>query len=1107
MGGKFTVPLGNSDLSFSQKQFIVDSNYSFAICKDGEDVSTIFDLNEIVLWHQNNPGQGDKSGQLDVVPENILLSPPIAKYTDKNISCDSTPVENIWKNHSDLKIIKLRQDQEAIASESDMEQFQSIYLLRISSFKTQEDINNYKEDIMNKFEIVEPTRVEIEKSKTIENQSQAIRKFQNVLRSYYNDILVGNVEQQVLYYLQDLKKASQGNAFDSAIGRILSFDVSYDVENMLFTDEIFADQQKKSSFYNILESLESLLSVCTTLIEIVEQTKYRNQYEKIHTIQLVTSKDNIDIEFTPLQNDPSIEYVLQGNVLTIYNEDGIDLEFSKKQYVYDEDNSISNEDAIKKYLYLLLSFHDFEAQSKLKVIFSLLCIYLICYLHFILIEVFIITNIWLENENIDILIQTMAESFGNASVEGAGYSSKVVNAECHGTCPVVLKLYGAEDSENSPSPDDPLYEEWMKSEDRFVPLYVPSNISIEDDYFIEFRNIEYTITNAVYDEDDTSNKKKLVEVKLMAVGKNDNSCRSKSLNMLPFDITQGQTLNVYLKKKNITDIRSDYTNTGNDLKKLNSKLEKYKTNINRLSNKNDNQLRMMKNIDIRSYIYYVIFAVIVIAALGIFVFDINQLLKLYVMLAILGVIVLMNIVNYFLNYDVIEGFNVLKKYKEHFENQESAGSDFIIKYEFLNKKLANTNGEDYNLKNVGNITLVLETVDTPSHVIFNGSSYLEIPNQNCDLSVFSVTDFTIEFSMYIPSDILAEQESFTIIDTYSKDENNNHKGWFIELTPNNLNVNIAIDEKRGVGITSTESAETNYQTSNKIKRNSYLFDKFDEWVTVRVDVNREDSSYNVTCLYSTVEEPNIEAESVSEYVSDIAPTVVEDPIISSELSLGTPLSVRIGNRNQEHIGDKDYIIRSGVKMKLLRYVTKRENIADGVCKNGGDVSENVFETINELSPEIKRNIVNESNNNMAEILNVLLEKFMSYLLSSQSNNMYKTITGTLKNEMKTFTGYEQKYKYKIESDKKSLNAMKHEMIQKTGMINFLSVSFLIVAVILLLYVYVNTNKYNEIFIGIVVILLLINLYQYYYTILHPVRTKAINKYWYTISDENERIMS
>lgn len=1081
MGGKFTVPLGNSDLSFSQKQFIVDSDYSFAICKEGENVSTIFDLKEIVLWHQNNPNRGERSGEFEIVPENVILSPPIAKLTDKNISCDSTPVEDIWENHSNLKIIKLRQGQNRIKSESDMNNFQSLYMMRISSFKSQEDIDNYKEDIMQLFEIVEPTKAEVERSKRIAFQSRRIRNFQNIFRSYFNDLLIENNEQQVLYYLQDFKKGSSGNRFDSAISRILSFDVSQKSENMLFSDDDFT-----VSFVN---TMISLFTTCQVLTEIVFQNKYRNQYENIHTIHLITSKG--DMVMTPLKNDSTFEYMLQGNVLTIYNEKIMPFEFSKNEYVYNEDVNISNEDALKNYLYLLLSYKNFNVQSKLFVIFCVLYIFYISMLHFLKMEYFVTNNVLLENEDMDKMIQNMTRIFGNISAKNLGYHSRVVNAKCSSTCPVILKLFGAEDTENSPDRSDPSYKEWANSDARFVPLYVPQNMSIEDDYFIEIRNVEYTITNAVYDQNDTSTEKKLVEVKLMAVGSNDNSCRAKSMNMLPIDITAGQNVRVNLKKKNITDIKSDYTHTGNELHKLNSILEKYKRNINRLSAKNDNQLRMMKNIDIRSYIYYVIFAIIAISGIGIFVFDINQIIKLYVMIAILAIIMIMNIVNYFLNYDVIEGFHALKKKKEHFENQ--TGSDFIIKYEFINQSLANTNSEDYALKNVGNMTLVLETADSPSHVMFNGSSYLEIPNQNCDLSVFSVEDFTIEFSMYIPSDVLVEQESFTIIDTYSKDANNHHKGWFIELTKNNLNVNVAIDEKRG----NTD----NYQMSNKVDRNSYVFDKFDEWVTVRIDVNKSENTYNVTCMYSTEEESNIQAESVTQY----APTVFEGQIVSTDLALGTPINVRIGNRNQGHIGDKDYIIRNGVKMDFLRYITKRENIRDGVCKNGG--MESGTDAVIEVSIEDKKSFVNNSNNDIVDILSEILKKYMVYLLSSQSDKLYKSLTGSLKNEMRTFSGYEQMYKYKIESDEKSLNAMKHDMIQKTGMINFLSVSFLVVAVMALLYVYINTNKYNEILIGIVVILLLINLYQYYYRILHPVRTKAINKYWYSISDDNEKIMS
>lgn len=825
MGGKFTVPLGNSNLSFSQKQFIVDSNYSFAVCKKDDNVSIIFDLNEIISWHQKNPNKGKQTGAFNVVPENILLSQPIAKYIDQNISCDSTPVEDIWKNHSDLKILRLKKKQQEIKTQNDMDKFQSLYILMISSLKTQEDIDNYKETIMNMFDIVEQNDKEIEKSKKIATKSKNIRNFQNIMRSYYNDILVGNTEQQVLYYLQNFKKASNGNSFDKVLSRILSFDVGFEQENMLFTYDKFT-----KSFY---KSLQCIFIVCMTLIEIVHQNKYRNQYELIHTIELVTSKGNNEMRL--LQSNSSTEYMLQGNTLTIYDSDIIDLKFSKNGYVYNEKTSISNDDALNNYLYLLLSFKNFDVKSKLYAVFCIILIVIICGCHFMRMEYFITNNVLIDDKDVDEMIQYLAQTFGNSMVINSGYHSKVVNAKCYNTCPVVLKLYGAEDTENRPSIDDPSYEEWNNSENRFVPLYIPSELSIEDDYFIQIANNEYTITNAIYDDDGTSTEKKLIEVKLMAIGSNDNSCRAKSLNLLPIDITKGQKLRVTLKKKNVTDLQTNYQKSGNELMKINKQLEKYKTDINKLSQKNNSQLTMIKNTDIRSYIYYVIFLLIVLSIIGIFIFDINQSIKLYVMLIILTVVGIMNVINYFLNYDVIEGFNALKQKKKHLKQ----------------------------------------------------------------------------------------------------------------------------------------------------------------------------------------------------------------------------------------------------KNKHLKQKKKQDKIA----------------------------FVNKSNNDFAYILNEILEKFMANLLSSQSNNLYRTITGTLKNEIRTFSGYEQMYKYKIESDQKSLNVMKHEIIQKTGFINFLSVSVLIVTVILLLYIYVETDKYNNIFIAIVVILLLINLYQYYYTILHPIRTKAINKYWYAISETSEKIMS
>jgi len=217
--------------------------------------------------------------------------------------------------------------------------------------------------------------------------------------------------------------------------------------------------------------------------------------------------------------------------------------------------------------------------------------------------------------------------------------------------------------------------------------------------------------------------------------------------------------------------------------------------------------------------------------------------------------------------------------------------------------------------------------------------------------------------------------------------------------------------------------------------------------------------------------------------------------------------LRIGNRNTEHIGDKDYVIRSGVKLNYLRYITKRENIANGVCANGEAAAPPEDDTVTELSVDEKKRILSESNAELSRIFNDILKKFLVSILSNESKNVYKKITGSLKNEMKQFNEYKQVYEHKLKSDDKTLNVMKHEMIHISGIIHFLSVTFLILSILLFVYIYIDSSKYNNLFGAIVVILLLFNLYHYYYTILHPVRTQAKNKYWYALDENKQQIIS
>jgi hypothetical protein len=133
--------------------------------------------------------------------------------------------------------------------------------------------------------------------------------------------------------------------------------------------------------------------------------------------------------------------------------------------------------------------------------------------------------------------------------------------------------------------------------------------------------------------------------------------------------------------------------------------------------------------------------------------------------------------------------------------------------------------------------------------------------------------------------------------------------------------------------------------------------------------------------------------------------------------------------------------------------------------------------------------------------------FSLYLSSIDTNEFYRDMTGSLLNEKKSFQEYDAVYKYKLDDGKKSIDIMRHEMIDKTGFINFISASLFMVSGMYLLYTYVDNNKHLGYYLAIVTVLIIFNLYIFYYTILHPVQTRAKNKYWYTPSEQAQRNMS
>lgn len=141
----------------------------------------------------------------------------------------------------------------------------------------------------------------------------------------------------------------------------------------------------------------------------------------------------------------------------------------------------------------------------------------------------------------------------------------------------------------------------------------------------------------------------------------------------------------------------------------------------------------------------------------------------------------------------------------------------------------------------------------------------------------------------------------------------------------------------------------------------------------------------------------------------------------------------------------------------------------------------------------KFTLVNYHNEIISALLIALCTKIKIYVTKLDSIDVYLKLSGSLKNEQRTFEDHASKYKMKQDINSKSIDIMKHQMIEKTGYMNLLSISVFVIVIIYTLYVI--KPEYFQVYLIVGLILLLINMAIYYIIILHPVRTRARNKYW------------
>ena len=134
--------------------------------------------------------------------------------------------------------------------------------------------------------------------------------------------------------------------------------------------------------------------------------------------------------------------------------------------------------------------------------------------------------------------------------------------------------------------------------------------------------------------------------------------------------------------------------------------------------------------------------------------------------------------------------------------------------------------------------------------------------------------------------------------------------------------------------------------------------------------------------------------------------------------------------------------------------------------------------------------------NIGILTTYTLDILLSYhlqLSTLDSEDLFKSISNSMQNERSTYSQHKNVYNTRVKSNKAYIDLEKHELNEKSQFVYFMSLTFLIISMLYIMYAF--DDQYAILYLIAAAILLFIVLYQYYYAILHPVRSRSRNKYW------------
>lgn len=469
-------------------------------------------------------------------------------------------------------------------------------------------------------------------------------EFKNAIKLFYMNYI--NDNREILYYLENIEQNS-GNSFDNIIMQYLSFGFNKQDAMLNISEEAF------NSFENILKTIVETAAILFQLAN--DTNNFKDLYKMTEKLKIVSNTE----DSTKLTNKYKMKtsfsgnskFIFTENTLYIVNPDLIEIDFSKYNYVYNYDTDASDTVVLKNYLFMMMSFKDYNMKSQISAFYFIMVI-ITQFVDFInILFKFMEANtkryICLNYENVYNFITNFAnlkyEIDDISSTLGIETTAVQINVTCTNLCPIKFDIIDSD-------------------------IFLNYDTSIEKEYIIYINQKSYEIKSARFEYTDSKKSKRLTSLTINAASKTDDSCR-KNLTMPFVDIKISDNIKIMLKSKNMMDVKRDYKAVGGELEKMNSSIADSKKKINKLVKVNEVQTSIVKEIDLRLNVYYVATIIIILTFIWLRVINTDRHSKFYVGGFILLVIICMNIANHFLNVEYVESFESFETF-ESFENDE-----------------------------------------------------------------------------------------------------------------------------------------------------------------------------------------------------------------------------------------------------------------------------------------------------------------------------------------------------------------------------------------------------------------------------------------------------